>query len=134
MKIGKAKKLKKLNLKSIKNIKHIKIINSIAGKLIICFLLPVLFLIILGISAYLNASRTIIDNYTDATVSAINSTGQYYNVILQSVEDQATQIVNDNTIKNYYSSFDSLDAFKEDEYRKYVTNTVTGLSVTGRYI
>lgn len=137
MKKEKNKKFKKLNIKSIiniKDIKNVKIVNSIAGKLIICFLVPVLFLIILGISAYLNASRTIIDNYTDATVSAINSTGQYYNVILQSVEDQETQIVNDNTIKNYYSSFDSLDAFKEDEYRKYVTNTVTGLTVTGRYI
>lgn len=131
------KKTKKINLKNIKNItniKQIKIANSIAGKLIICFLVPVLFLIILGISAYLNASRTIVENYTDATVSAINSTGEYYNVILQSIGDQATQIVNDNNIKNYYSSFDSLDAFKEDEYRKYVTNTVTGLTVTGRYI
>lgn len=125
-----SEKLKNIDFKKIK---PNKFINTIAGKLIICFLIPVLFLVILGVSAYLNASKTIIANYTDSTVSAINSTSDYYNVILENVADEATQIVNDNTIKTYYTSFDSLDSFQEDEYRRYVTNTITELTV-GRYI
>lgn len=48
-----------------------RITGSIRIKLILCFLVPVLLIIILGISAYMNSSKAIINTFTDATVSSV---------------------------------------------------------------
>ena len=80
-----------------------KIAGSIRVKLILCFLVPVLFIIILGISAYRSSSKAITKTFTDATISSIQKTSEYYELILKNIEDKAVSLVVDAQIRDYYA-------------------------------
>lgn len=77
-------------------------IRGIRVKLIGAFMIPVALIVILGVLSYTRASQAIMNNYRTAIMSTVVQSGQYFNVVIQNVEQQATQLAGDASLINYY--------------------------------
>lgn len=101
---------------------------SIRKQLILCFFIPVLCIIILGLVSYRQASQIIVSNYEDASIANINTAGEYYNLILTNVEDKSLQILNDTIIKQYYSGYYKKNVAEENEILKTLRNNIVAMA------
>lgn len=120
----------------LKNLKTYltKITESIRIKLILCFLVPVLFIIILGISAYRSSSRAITKIFTDATVTSIEKTSEYYNLILKNIEDKAVTLVVDAKISDYYAAKFAGNTLDQNNAYKAARSQASVLATSDSYI
>jgi methyl-accepting chemotaxis protein len=84
---------------------------TIRVKLIASFLVPIAFLIILGIASFQVASEGIVSNYKKSTLQTINMTAESLRLGLNSVEAISLQYRNDETISKYVTNF-----YADDEY------------------
>ena len=76
---------------------------SIRTKLIGAFMIPVALIIILGVSSYQRASKTIVSSYRESTVNTVQNTGEYYTLLLNNLETKSQQFTNDTVLVDYYS-------------------------------
>lgn len=111
-----------------------KVFRSIRVKLILFFLIPVIFIFILGFSAYGNSSRAITETFTNATISSIVKTSEYYGLVLHNVEDKALQLANDKATKDYYTKKNKDDVLEESKVYKSIRSNATTLATADRFI
>ncbi|HKM03444.1 MAG TPA: methyl-accepting chemotaxis protein [Lachnospiraceae bacterium] len=78
-------------------------IRGIKFKIIGSFMIPVALIVILGVLSYTKASNAIIDNYRSAMNSTVMQSGKYFNVVIQNIERQTSQLAGDASLINYYS-------------------------------
>lgn len=116
------------------NIYLAKVTGSIRIKLILCFLVPVLFIIILGISAYRSSSKAIIKTFTDATVSSIEKTSEYYELIMKNIEDKAVSLVVDSQIRDYYAGKFANNILDQGNAYKAARSHASILATSDRFI
>lgn len=103
---------------------------SIKVKLIIAFVIPVVCIIILGVVSYSTASNAIMKNFTEASETTIQKTGDYFDLLFNNVEATANDFANNLTVQSYFSGGLSGDPVSESqtytELNKNVTSTVMG--------
>lgn len=112
------KKEKKNYKKATKDMKK----TSIGFKLIIGFLVPVLFVIALGVISYKKASNGIINSYEKASMQTLVLTTQYIEFGLKSIESTAIQLEYEDTTTKYFVDYAKLD---KSEIRG-IYNTIFG--------
>ena len=97
--------------------KEVKVnwINSIRFRLIAGFIIPVVFIVILGIVSYRTASKAIIANYEDATTSTIRKTAEYYDLLFSTIQSNSEDVVSNENLRDYYSQIYSSDIIKEGQ-------------------
>lgn len=111
------------NTKGKKHIpEFLKVTKSIRAKLVISFLVPVVFVIILGVQAYSISSKAISDSFKKSTISLITSTGNYYDVVTQAMRLKAVELSTDTEITGYYNGKYAEDAV---DYVKQGVNYLT---------
>lgn len=108
--------------------------GSIRVKLVLSFLIPVLFIIVLGISAYRSSSKSIIKTFTDATVSSIEKTSEYYDLIFKNIEDKTVSLSVDSQIRDYYAGRYSGNALEEGNAYKAARSNVSIMATSDRFI
>jgi methyl-accepting chemotaxis protein len=108
--------------------------GSIRTKLICSFLIPVVFIVILGVAAYSSASSSILKTYSNSTISLVNSTSNYYGVIMQSIEDKAIQISLDKNAQLYYSGYYSSDIIQEMGLIKGIKSNIFSIAASDKFI
>lgn len=86
---------------------------KIRTKLIICFMIPAIFTLILGMFSYRTASNIIIENYESSISQTINATAKYYAKMFDTIKFKANQLCADSTMKSYYSNSYSEDEVEE---------------------
>ena len=91
--------------------------RKIQEVLVGAFLVPVFFIIILGIVSYQKASKTIVDKYKESSISAISAESLYFNLLCETVAGKANEIIiDDNTsayYEKYYKNSKANDSFRE---------------------
>lgn len=92
-------------------------IYSINSRLILAFMIPILFIVILGVITYTRAAGVIINNYKTAAGQTVAANGNYFNLIFNSVEAKSTQIVSNTNIGKYYAG--GYEKNSVDEYNAY---------------
>jgi methyl-accepting chemotaxis protein len=80
-------------------------IRSIRFKLISAFLIPVVFIILLGYVCYKQASQGLIKNYESNSMVSLDMMGEYYELGLTNISSKATSLVTDEVISKYFSGF-----------------------------
>ena len=111
-----------------------RILGSIRYKLLISFFLPIIFIVILGFAAYSSASKSIVSTFKDSMINVINSTSNYYDVIMQTAEDKAAQLSVDTNVWNYFSRMYKGEIVEEAEVLKKIKNTVSSMALSDKYI
>nr|WP_308742461.1 methyl-accepting chemotaxis protein [uncultured Anaerocolumna sp.] len=103
------------NRKNEKNISKIsKYFFSIRFKLIASFLVPIAFIILLGIVSFRVAADSIVRNYEIATLQSIDMASEYLRFGLESAENTGVQYMQDDTVTKHFLNLYSSDAL---EYR-----------------
>lgn len=104
------------NVENRKNQKKGLMILSIRNKIIMCFLVPIVFMIIIGISAYIRSATGLNESFKNSSMQTINMAEQYVDMAFSVVESEALQYVYDNELNQYFMN--SVDA-EPSEKRKY---------------
>ena len=104
-----------------------KIRLGIKQQLLIGFLIPVLFVILVGVIAYQKAQTGMEANYKNAAESSLQMGMQYLDIGFSTIGSEAVQLALDDTVKNYGSQSKTdlslKRTIKKDIYVKVQTNT-----------
>ena len=79
-----------------------RMMNSLRVKLTTFFLIPVIFIIIVGYTAYSIASQGTQETYESNAVTALEQIANYYELTFAVVESKTEQLSSISEIKNYY--------------------------------
>lgn len=107
---------------------------SIAVKLIVSFMIPVLFVIVIGVASYQKASDSIVENYKSSSQQALVMTGKYMRFGLDSVEATAIQYIMDaNNQKLLGGRLDS-DMLEKNTVLKNISISMIAKQVSDAFI
>ncbi len=116
----------------LENASKVRLFSTLRFKLVASFLVPVIFIIILGVVSFLKASEGIQNNYEKATVDTIGMAGEFLRFGFESVEATAIQYANDGTINKYFSNID--EKFEANMNRKAISSSLVAKQVTDEFI
>lgn len=109
----------------IKETKRIMKSGKIQTVIVSAFLVPVLFIIGLGVVSYQKASTTIIDKYKESSISAISAEGMYLKLLCETVSSKAAEIIMDSDTATYYERYyDNADSKSLDCFRSVKQNLI----------
>lgn len=97
-----AKKLSKLQTdeNSIKQMKSNKLF-SLRNKITVCFIVPIIFMVIIGLSSYQKAATGLNDTFENSTTQTISTAMQYVDMVCGFVEAEAKRFAFDTVLDNY---------------------------------
>ena len=135
---GKEKKKKPLDLKKVKlpidteKLKNIKLLKlpedmfskeekvkskfmlfSIRNKIVVCFLVPIIFMIIIGVAAYQKAANGMTDKFEDSTTETVKMATQYIDMSCDFIKSEGTKYAFDSDLSKY-----SLGLYEKDPIEK----------------
>lgn len=126
------KKLKNEKEGFVNNDIKIRFFSTLQFKLITSFLVPIVFIIVLGVVSFLKASSGIERNYEKATVDTINMAGEFMRFGFKSVEATAIQYANEDKIVRYFMKLDStIDSVKSG---KAISGSLIAKQTTDEFI
>lgn len=95
----------------------------IQTKLIGCYLIPVMLIVILGIVSYSRSSGALNDNYESAVSQTMNMANEYFTFALSNIESDMNTILSDSELSTYYSgeysTNDAQQKTRDDLKKKY---------------
>lgn len=112
------KALKRTKVQSMENKKGV--LFSIRAKIFLCFLVPILFLILVGVFSYKKAAAGMYDTFRDSNEQTINMANQYLDVSNSFIEAEALKYAFQSDLGKYMIGLYGTDAVQ----RKTVINSV----------
>ncbi|MBQ8823580.1 MAG: methyl-accepting chemotaxis protein [Lachnospiraceae bacterium] len=76
--------------------------KSIMGTLTTSAILPVIFMVIMGVVSYATASNALVSNTEESATATVVAVADYLGVICDNISSKAAELVSDSDIKNYY--------------------------------
>jgi methyl-accepting chemotaxis protein len=123
-----AKKTHRININGLFNF------NSIRGRLVIGFMVPVLLMISLGLLSYSMASSAIVSSFEMSAGSTIKKTAEYYDLLFANVKSAADNLAGDSTLQQYYSGSYSNDLVADGEAYSEVKKKVSSVTASNSQI
>ena len=97
---SKAPKIPKV--KNSKSADKVSFFGSIRSKLYIGFCIPVIGIVVLGITSYNKASTLVIDNYVTSVEQTVDSIDTYLTIVTDTLQSRYKTYLNTDEIKNYF--------------------------------
>ena len=101
-------------------------ILSIRNKIIMCFLVPIVFMIVIGVSAYVSSATGLNESFQSSAMQTINMAEQYVDMAFSQVEAEAVKYVNNNDLNRYFVS----SSDDPSEKRKFANSTAMDMDTT----
>ncbi len=95
-------------------------ILSIRNKIIVCFLVPIVFMIVIGVSAYIRSATGLNESFQNSAMQTINMAEQYVDMAFSQVEAEAAKYVYDSDLSQYFMTTGNS---APEEKRKFVNDT-----------
>lgn len=140
-------KLPKINIKipwskktgkSVKRDKHTKgkfYFFSIRNKIIICFLVPIVFMVVVGVSAYNKASDGMTDKFKETSVETIKMMREYLDMTNSFIKSEGMKYGASDNISDYSSGkYVYADMTKHAELSKNIQSEITAAQMTNSFI
>lgn len=109
-------------------------LNSIRYKLLGTFLIPIFFIVILGIVTYNKASKGMIDNYENGSIANLKMISEYYQLGLDNIAYKAVQLISDDTVQKYYSQYYSNSPTEEVGRKNEVQKKILSTNAADKFI
>ncbi len=116
----------------MESITRVKFFSSLRFALSAAFMVPIVFIIILGVVSFQKASSGIQNNYKNATVEAINMAAEYMRFGFEAVEATSIQYISDDTISKYLMNNDNI--LDQSNRRNSITSAFTAKKSTDEFI
>ncbi|MBQ2802601.1 MAG: methyl-accepting chemotaxis protein, partial [Lachnospiraceae bacterium] len=75
---------------------------SIRNKIVVCFIVPIVFMIIIGLSAYQNAAEGMSQKYQESALQTIKMASEYVDMVCEFVESEGMKYAFDDSLTMYY--------------------------------
>lgn len=103
-----------------------KKIYSIRNKIIACILVPIFFMIFIGIMAYHRAEKGMSDKYIESTLGTLDMSTEYLDMLAEFIDAEASRYTNDTQISSYIIGLYDRDPFEKTSIREsYRTSLLT---------
>ena len=109
-------------------------IFSIRNKIILCFLVPIIFMIIVGISSYEKAAEGMSEKFTDSTTQTINMAMEYVDMSCSFIESEGTSYAFDTELSKYYIGLMDDDLFRKMNLIDGTKMDITATKSTNNFI
>ncbi len=105
-----------------------KMLFSIRNKIVVCFLVPVVFMILIGTSAYEKASEGMSSNFVDSTSQTLQMMTGYIDMVGSFIQAEGNSYAFDTEHRKYF-----IGLYEDDQASKvkYYDNTRNDLLTTG---
>ena len=121
-------------ISSIKETSFSKFTSSIHFKLTASFIVPIAFIVLLGVVSFRVAATGIRNNYRESSTQTLSMTGKYLQLGLDSIDDTAIQYSVDKTINKYFSGLYDMNVIEKSSAVAAISNTVSAKQVTDAFI
>lgn len=111
-----------------------ELFRKIRFRLIISFMVPIAFVILLGALSFLKASDGITTSYEKSTRQAINMAGKYLEFGIETVLTSANQYVNDDLIRRYFAGIYDSDSVEKYLQEKNIQNNINTKRLIDKFI
>ena len=96
-------KIKKVAGEQKREKAEIPFYRSIAMRLVVAFLIPVIGVLVLGITSYNNASNAIVDTYKESVQQTADTMQQYINLVITSEKDEFKTYLTESDLRKYFA-------------------------------
>ncbi len=108
--------------------------ETLRFRLIASFMVPIAFIIILGIISFSVASDSIKKNYEKSSLQSINMTGEYLRFGLESVVASSLQYANDDTISKYFNNLFTNDKVGYNTAYKSISGMLSAKQISDEFV
>ena len=98
---GKKEKTPKQKKTSVKGSKSSKLL-SIRNKIVVCFLVPIVFMVIIGVSAYQKSAEGLSEKFTDSTLQTMRMATEYLNMSCDFIRSEGLKYAYDDDLRKYF--------------------------------
>ncbi len=99
---------------------------SIRNKIVLCFLVPIIFMIIIGISSYRKASEGLSEKFQESTGQTIDMASDYIDMSCTFIESEGMKLAFDTTMTQYLKGLLENDPVaKADALKKIQSNMIS---------
>lgn len=92
-------------------------IRSLRSKLIISFLIPVAFIVALGVFAYIQVSKAMITQYEQTASDTMKASSNYMNMVTKNVSQHVIRIISTSDYTTYFTNNHVSDVEKNAAFR-----------------
>ena len=109
--------------KQKKSGKSLKLL-SIRNKIVVCFLVPIVFMVIIGVSAYQKSAEGLSEKFTDSTLQTMRMATEYLDMSCDFIRSEGLKYAYDDDLRKYF-----LGMFEENPVDKlnFLTSTKSNL-------
>lgn len=100
-------------------------VRSLRSKLVVSFLIPVVFIVALGAFSYKQVSDAMVKQYEKNVSDTMNANSRYFNLITKDISQQVVRIMTDSNYSTYYEKKHKSVSQTNIAYRTLKTNLVT---------
>lgn len=102
---------------------------SIRVRLTASFLLPVIFILSLGISSYQSSTKALQENYEISALSTVESVGNYFDLVFSVAKTKVTQLISEPMMMTYYGGAYESGSEEESKALLQISTMVKKLTV-----
>ena len=97
---------------------------SIRNKIVVCFLVPIVFMVIIGVSAYQKSAEGLSEKFTDSTLQTMRMATEYLDMSCDFIRSEGLKYAYDDELRKYF-----LGMFEENPVDKlnFLTSTKSNL-------
>ena len=77
---------------------------SIRNKIVVSFVIPIIFMVVIGVSAYNKASEGMSQKYQESAIQTIKMATEYVDMSCEFIEAESTKYAFDATLNKYYAT------------------------------
>ena len=107
---------------------------SIRNKIILCFLIPIVFMIVIGVSAYRNAAEGMSDKFLESTQQTINMAGEYIGMCCSFVDSEAQKYAYDKDLAKYFLKLYDNDVVGKSQLMNNVKANIVSSQSSNQFI
>ena len=75
---------------------------SIRNKIVVCFLVPIVFMVIIGVSAYQKSAEGLSEKFTDSTLQTMRMATEYLNMSCDFIRSEGLKYAYDDDLRKYF--------------------------------
>lgn len=123
-----------LRKKEVKEPKRQMLFFGIRNKVFACFLIPILFMVIVGTMAYQKAARGMNGQFQESTLQTLHMASEYIEMSGKFIETEGNRYAFDSTLDKYYLGLMDNDQFSRSEAVKSVRANMMSAKTTNPFI
>ena len=110
------------------------VLFSIRSKIIVCFLVPIIFMVMLGIISYQKAAEGMSTSFRESTQETVDMASAYVDMTNSFIEAEALKYVVDSELGKYFIGVYGNDPVKETTLANQVTRQILASQVGNSFI